>query len=263
MSERELIQALQQLIKRHTPALEPRKLSNELMLRDRWRVRMLAGITALLWLGGIAGILYMVFWFNRFIIAYRPLTPMDGGLWEAWILTDEFHAKMELHRSLEYCMVAVPALLLAALGTVWLVFSTRQATLNQINLSLGEIADQLRHLRPSIGPFPKLSPFSAIRWKESTPEVQVMGSWYEFLAIDDTAASDIVAFCQDKFGTHWQKRYEEDLVQVMAMMGHELGDKAMLKLRNLVTGNIEVHRDVPNTHENRQAIWRARNLLVG
>jgi hypothetical protein len=58
---------------------------------------------------------------------------------------------MELHHSLEACMLAVPALLLAALGTVWLVFSSRRATLNQINLSLAEISEQLRQLRPPGG----------------------------------------------------------------------------------------------------------------
>ena len=48
---------------------------------------------------------------------------------------------------LEACLAAVPALLLAALGTIWLVFWSRRATLKQINLSLAEISDQLRQLR--------------------------------------------------------------------------------------------------------------------
>jgi hypothetical protein len=39
-------------------------------------------------------------------------------------------------------MAAVPAL-----GTVWLVFALRRATLNQINLSLAEISEQLRQMR--------------------------------------------------------------------------------------------------------------------
>jgi hypothetical protein len=260
MSEQELIQALQELISKHATPRQARQLSTELMARDRWRVRLLAGLTGLLWLGGIAGVLYMIFWFNRFIIAFEPVGPADGQRWETWILSDEFQAKMELHRSLDYCMIAVPALLLAALGTVQLVFSTRQATLNQINLSLAEIADQLRPLRPSTGPFPKLAPFSAARWKESSPEVMVFGVWYELLAVDDRAAKDIVTYCKENMGPLWQKRFEEDLVAVMARMGRKLGDKVTLKLRNLETGNIEVHRDVPNTLDNRQAIWKSRNV---
>jgi hypothetical protein len=146
MSERELVRALQELIARHSPPVAAQRLSSEIIGRDRWRVRLLAGVTAFLWLGGIAGILYMIFWFNRFIIAYSPLPPRNDEE-RAWRAEAQFHTKMELHHSLEYCMAAVPALLLAALGTVWLVLSSRRATLNQINLSLAEISEQLREMR--------------------------------------------------------------------------------------------------------------------
>jgi hypothetical protein len=149
MSEQELIRALRELIARHSPAPEPRQLSSELISRDRWRVGLLACLTALLWLGGIAGVLYMIFWFNRFVIAFAPMSADGTG---AWYASDLFHAKMELHHSLEACMAAVPALLLAALGTVWLVFSSRRATLNQINISLAEISDQLRQMRQPARP---------------------------------------------------------------------------------------------------------------
>ena len=36
--------------------------------------------------------------------------------------------------------------------------------------------------------YPKLSPYSAVRWKDSTPEVKVKGTWYELVAVNDTAA---------------------------------------------------------------------------
>ena len=107
--------------------------------------------------GGIAGVLYMVFCFNRFIIAYsgadlpelRSLhTQSDADTRKLW----EFDAEMNLHHSLEWCEAAVPALLLAALGTVWLVLSSRRATLNQINLSLAEISEQLRPMRQARRP---------------------------------------------------------------------------------------------------------------
>jgi hypothetical protein len=142
---------LQELIVRHSPPTEPRRLSSEVIARDRWRIGLLAGFTALLWLGGIAGVLYMVFCFNGFIVAYSASVPGGG---ESWRTDWEFHTKMELHHSLEAWMAAVPALLLAGLGTVWLVFSSRRATLNQINLSLVEISEQLRQMRPP-GPPPE------------------------------------------------------------------------------------------------------------
>jgi hypothetical protein len=149
MSDQELVRALQELMARQAPPVESRRLSSELIASDRWRVGLLAGLTALLWLGGIAGVLYMIFWFNRFIVAYSPY---DADRPEPWRTEALFHAKMELHHSLEACMAAVPALLLAALGTVWLVFSSRRATLNQINLSLAEISEQLRQMRQTARP---------------------------------------------------------------------------------------------------------------
>jgi hypothetical protein len=171
MSEQDLIRALQDLVARHSRPIDSRQLSAEILARDRLRIGVLAGLTALLWLGGIAGLLYMVFWFNRFIIAYEPteLTTLraseegrgksgnESGKAEdprRWSLLtmEQFHAKMELHHSLEGCLVAVPTLLLAALCTVWLVFSSRRATLNQINISLAEISEQLRQMRQPAHP---------------------------------------------------------------------------------------------------------------
>ena len=152
MSEQELIRALRELVARHSPPTQPSQVSAELIARDRWRVRLLASVTAFLWLVGIACVLYMIFWFNRFIIAYAPAPPRDATDPVEWRAGEQFHAKMELHHSLEACMAAVPALLLAALGTVWLVFSSRRATLNQINLSLAEISEQLRQMRQPARP---------------------------------------------------------------------------------------------------------------
>jgi hypothetical protein len=107
--------------------------------------------------------------------------------------------------------------------------------------------------------YPKLSPFSAVRWKDSTPQVKVKDTWYELLAVNDIAAKDIVKFCKDKEERLWQKRFEEDLVEMMARMGHEPGEKVTLTVRDLAGGKTTVLKDVPNTHENRQAIWRARH----
>ena len=107
--------------------------------------------------------------------------------------------------------------------------------------------------------YPKLAPFSAVRWKDSTPEVKVNDVWYELLAIDGTEAGAVVRFCQRTEANLWQKRFEEDLVEMMARLGHEPGEKVTLKVRDLKTGKAETLKDVPNTHANRQAIWEARN----
>jgi hypothetical protein len=105
----------------------------------------------------------------------------------------------------------------------------------------------------------KLSPFSAVRWRESTPEVKVKDVWYELVAIDDIEVKEVVKFCKEKEENLWKKRFEEDLVEMMARMGHEPSEKVTLKVRDLKTGKPEVLKDVPNTHENRRAIWQARH----
>jgi hypothetical protein len=107
--------------------------------------------------------------------------------------------------------------------------------------------------------YPKLAPYSAIRWKDSTPEVEINDAWYELLALNDVEAKDIVKFCKEKEERLWQKRFEEDLVEMMARMGQEPGDKVTLNVRDLKTGKTETVKDVPNTHANRQAIWEARH----
>src|SRR5437879_2809596 len=103
----------------------------------------------------------------------------------------------------------------------------------------------------------RLSPFEAVRWKDSMPEVQVTGVWYELLAINDVAAKDIVAFIKKREGAALlQKRFGEDLVEMMSKMGHELGEKVDLKVRDK-DGKTQTLKDVPNTHENRQKILKA------
>ena len=101
-----------------------------------------------------------------------------------------------------------------------------------------DVPERFRFLQTRFAPrppyarrtFPKLSPFAAIRWKESTPEVQVKETWYELLAIDDLEATKIVGFCQRIYGDQWQKRFEEDLVEVLVKMGHKLGGQDHFQL---------------------------------
>ena len=50
--------------------------------------------------------------------------------------------------------------------------------------------------------FPKTSPFTAVRWQKTQPEVKVGKSrrWFTLVSIDGIAASDIVAFSQQSYG---------------------------------------------------------------
>jgi hypothetical protein len=107
--------------------------------------------------------------------------------------------------------------------------------------------------------YPRLSPFEAVRWRESVPEVRVRGDWYELLSLNGLEAKQVVAFAKKLDKKDWQKRFEEDLMEVLIRMGHEPGKSATLQVRRLDSGITQVLKDVPLTEENRRAIWEARH----
>lgn len=104
--------------------------------------------------------------------------------------------------------------------------------------------------------YPKLAPYSHIRWHEAPPEVKVDDTWYELVSIDDQSAESIIDFCKDHYGNIWQKRFEEDLVQAMTEMGHAPGKTVKLVLKDLKSGEEITKNDVEMTHEKRQQIWK-------
>lgn len=315
------------------PAPDPRRIAFELFRRDQQRTRVLAVLSLLFWVLGTAGIFLLVFALNRMVVdmqihSYGSPHPSSLGSDFAAGAGGGDPAETFIHRNFpplaftKMCVVveaSVVALLIAALLTVALVFSSRQATLNRINLSLMQISEQLTQPRqgpPGEGPpaggasswysIPpgggwsassiliklllalvvlllvgvpalwmgakttaqraalaewrkqrQLSPFEAVQWKGTTPHVQVGGKWYELLSMDGLSAAQIVARCQALDPEHWQKRFEEDLVEVLMRTGHPIGDRTMLEVKDLETGQIRVLMDVPLTRENRDALWRA------
>jgi hypothetical protein len=54
-------------------------------------------------------------------------------------------------------------------------------------------------IRDACHSYENLSPFSAVRWQDDRPEVQVAEKWYELVQIDDISATEIVAFCDYRY----------------------------------------------------------------
>jgi hypothetical protein len=109
--------------------------------------------------------------------------------------------------------------------------------------------------------YPTLSPFEAVRWPagaDAAPEVMVGGTWYVLVCLDALPATDVVSLCRNLDERRWQKRFEEDLVEVLARGGHEPGDRVTLGAREIGTGTLRTLTDVPMTQANRQRLWRAR-----
>ncbi len=106
----------------------------------------------------------------------------------------------------------------------------------------------------------KLSPFSAVRWEKDTkdiPRVKMNGKWYLLDSIENISVEKIISFCKKEHGTKWQKRFGEDLVQILSEMGHPPEDKVSLSVQELSANPKKVFLTAPMTEANRRAILLA------
>jgi len=105
------------------------------------------------------------------------------------------------------------------------------------------------------GPFPRVAPFAGIRWRGEVPEVQVNGTWYELVAIDDLRVNQIISFQKSSRDPLWRKHFGEDMVEVLSHMHHPIGDTINLQVRTLdANKTVTMLQNVPMTHENREAL---------
>lgn len=104
---------------------------------------------------------------------------------------------------------------------------------------------------------PKLSPYDAIRWEDGQPVVRVGGEWLTLEAIDGVTSDAIARYCRETYDTRWQKRFEEDLVEVLRGMGHPVGETVDLTVRDPGAAESRLLEGVAMTRANRQAIWLA------
>jgi CubicO group peptidase (beta-lactamase class C family) len=101
------------------------------------------------------------------------------------------------------------------------------------------------------------SPFAAVRWQSSQPEVKVGDEWFKLVSLDGIPAADIVAFSRRTYDGLWRKRFEEDLVALLTGMGHPPKDTVTLVVQALTSHETRTLEDVPMTKANRHAIRHA------
>src|SRR5690606_33621851 len=102
--------------------------------------------------------------------------------------------------------------------------------------------------------FPKRSPFAAVRWQNVQPEVRVGEDWFQLVSIDGVPAGEIVTYCRKNYGERWQKRFEEDLVEVLSRMGHQPKNTVELVVCPVGSSKTRTLKSVPMTEANRRAI---------
>jgi len=70
------------------------------------------------------------------------------------------------------------------------------------------------------GEYAKLSPFERVEFVEDAVHVVVEAKTYRLLAIDGISVERILGFCEGRYGRIAEKRFAEDLVQVLTEMEH-------------------------------------------
>jgi C-terminal processing protease CtpA/Prc len=126
--------------------------------------------------------------------------------------------------------------------------------------SLPSIAALILLLLANVAPAAEtLSPFTAVEFEGDTPFVQYDGKWYELLELEGMKAGEIVGFCRKTWPGKWEKRFAEDLVEVLEKMGKRPGRSVRLSLKSKETGKVRRVSKARMTKENRRAVWDAAN----
>lgn len=105
--------------------------------------------------------------------------------------------------------------------------------------------------------FPKKSPFGAVRWRDALPEVLVDKEWFQLVSLDGIAVGDIITFSQKANKDLWQKRFEEDLFEILIGMGHEPKETVQLVVKKFESEETQTIENVAMTEAKRQAIYNA------
>ena len=128
-------------------SLEPRQAASRVIKRNQWQMRLLTGITILLWLLAAAGVLYVVYGALWYFYPRQKVLMHDVALGK--LSAEKIDAIQATHLMvIETATVVLAAsfiaVTLAALSTVLLVIVSRRTTLAQINQQLAELSGQLR-----------------------------------------------------------------------------------------------------------------------
>ncbi len=84
----------------------------------------------------------------------------------------------------------------------------------------------------------KASPFTAVKWEKDQPVVQFDNEWHHLEKLDAFTTKELLDFCKEQFGSIWQKRFSEDLVEVLRGMGYQPHVKVTLQLSKEGISNI-------------------------
>ena len=99
----------------------------------------------------------------------------------------------------------------------------------------------------------KASPFTAVKWKNEQPIVQFENEWFTLKKLDGFTTQELLAFCKQKYGDKWQRRFSEDLVEVLK----EIGEKPNQQVDLILAKDNELKKAIGTyTLQNRQKVLK-------
>jgi hypothetical protein len=112
--------------------------------------------------------------------------------------------------------------------------------------------------------YDRLAPFEAVKWNGDEADVLVSGEWGQLASIDGVGVAEILAFCRKTWPPDFTfKRFEEDLVEVLSLMGHPPKETVRLVMSD--AEGMKREMDAVMTEENRRRLRQAgttRDLRV-
>jgi hypothetical protein len=118
---------------------------------------------------------------------------------------------------------------------------------NSISLGKPEVALGLAWARQAA--------YEDIVWpedKSETPRVLLKGVWYELLSVENLPVKDLIEYARRTFPGQWQKRFEEDMVEILDGLGRPQAAEVSLGLRDLTTNQTVIHLSPMNTEHRRK-----------
>jgi hypothetical protein len=94
------------------------------------------------------------------------------------------------------------------------------------------------------------APFTGVKWDGEAPSVRVGGEWHALVSLDGIPAAKLVSACRTEYGDRWQKRFSEDLVELLKKLGR--APQATVELELMKDGKT-VKRGEAMTEANRNA----------
>jgi hypothetical protein len=102
----------------------------------------------------------------------------------------------------------------------------------------------------------QLTPFTTVEFEGDKAIVIYDGAGYELAAINGLTTAEILDFCRRQYGSLWDIRFTEDLVDVLTEMNHPMNaaHTVTVTLLDPRTGQIRTVQNVPVTKENRKDV---------